>query len=777
MILISLLLGLILFYFCLPKPLFNQHYSTVVYDRHHELLNARIADDGQWRFPSNNYIPPKFEKCLLEFEDHYFYRHPGINIVSLVKAFYRNISTSKKKIGGSTITMQLVRISRKNPKRTYLEKCIEMILALRLELAFDKKQILHFYADNAPFGGNVVGIEAAAWRYFGRSANQLSWAESAMLAVLPNAPSLIYPGKNHDLLLNKRNGLLKKILSKKIIDKNTYELAIQESIPEKPHQLPQLAPHLLQRIVNEKNQGRVYETTLVKLIQTNTIHLLNKHLEQHKNNQINNAAALIIDTYSGEILAYVGNSNSINKMDQNDVDILAAPRSSGSLLKPILYGLLMSEGKITPHAFVEDVPTQIGAYAPKNYNLTYDGLVHASEALTRSLNVPAVKMLQQYGTAPFLFQLKKIGFESINKSATHYGLSIILGGGEVTAWDVGSVYASMGRVLDKYNKFDSYTDNAIFKIHYLKESHPHHKLSKQYHILSAGSIWYTFQAMNELARPEDYSKSSYFLSNNKIAWKTGTSFGFRDAWAVGVNKKYTIVVWVGNADGEGRPGLTGINVAAPLLFSLFNTLPSANWFALPIADLRKVKICMESGNIASKACINTSIQLIPKSLNNTSICNFHKLINLDEEGRFQVNSKCYSVMKMNKKSFLIMSPLQEFFYRKKHLDYVGLPPLMQGCADEGLSRDFDLIYPRNGFKIYLPINESNVKNELIMNATCSNVNTTLFWYLDENYLGETKRYHQMAVKPAFGKHQLLIMDEKGKSLSTQFEIIDKKSKY
>ena len=765
---------MLVFYLCLPKPLFDHKFSTVVYDSNHKLLSARIATDGQWRFPSKSKIPAKYETCLLEFEDHYFYRHPGVNIGSLLKAFYKNMNSNKKKVGGSTITMQLVRISRDHPKRTYVEKLFELFIALRLEFSFSKKEILHFYANNAPFGGNVVGIQAASWRYFGRSSQQLSWAESAMLAVLPNAPSLIYPGKNHDILFKKRNALLKKLWLKNKFDKSTYELSIQEEIPEKPHALPQLASHLLQRIVKEKGGGKEYETTLIKELQLNTISHLEAHLEEHKSNQINNAAALILDTQTGAVLAYVGNSYSIKKENQNDVDIISAPRSSGSILKPILYALLMSEGKLTPDAFVEDVPTQIGAYAPKNYNLTYDGLVSASEAITRSLNVPAVKMLQLYGTAPFLYQLKKLGFESMDKPATHYGLSLILGGAEVTAWDVGSVYASLGRTLENYNTFASYSKTNNQKAFYLSDRKKIKFKSQPSSAINAGSLWFTFNAMNELARPEEYSKSNFFSSTHKIAWKTGTSFGFRDAWAVGLNKKYTIVVWVGNADGEGRPGLTGINVAAPLMFSLFNMLSSPAWFNRPVTDLHKSKICKESGYIASEACNNTVVAMIPKSCKNSSYCPFHKVISLDKEGRFLVNSTCYPVMQMQKKSYLILKPLQEFFYRKKHLEFIGLPPFMSNCRDDNNSSNFDLIYPRNGFKIYLPFNESSIKNDFIMNATCNNNNAILYWYLDQDYLGETKRYHQMAVKPIKGKHQLTITDENGKNMVAIFEIVDKK---
>ncbi|MFY8029832.1 MAG: penicillin-binding protein 1C [Bacteroidia bacterium] len=773
-VLATLLLLMLAFYFCLPKPLFTSKYSTVVYDRNHQLLSARIADDGQWRFPGGSGVPKKFEASLLTFEDRYFYHHPGVNFVSILKAFYRNITTNHKKSGGSTITMQLARISRENPTRTYTEKVVEMIIALRIELAFSKKEILKFYANNAPFGGNVVGIEAAAWRYFGRSPEQLSWAESAMLAVLPNAPALIYPGKNHDLLLQKRNKLLNKLWRKQFIDKTTYELSLQESIPDRPRPLPQLAPHLLQRIINEQKQGNEYETTLIKSIQSDAAELLNKHLIQYQSNQINNAAALITDTYSGEILAYIGNAYAKNKLNQNDVDIIAAKRSSGSLLKPFLYGYMLSEGKITPHGLIEDIPTQIGSYAPKNFNLTYDGLVPASEALTRSLNVPAVKMLQQYGSSPFLFQLKKMGFESLDKSATHYGLSIILGGGEVSAWDVACAYASMGRIIDNFNRYQKHTSNSIFPIHYLKQKSALNKVLNRYEVISAGAIWHTFNAMNELARPEDYSKSNFFASTNRVAWKTGTSFGFRDAWAVGINKKYTIVIWIGNADGEGRPGLTGINVAAPLLFSMFNMLPSSAWYEQPKADLKQVKICRESGYVASTACINTVLQAIPKSMNSQPACTFHRMINLDSDLRYRVNSKCYPVTQMRQQSYLVMSPLQEYFYRKKHLDYMGLPSFSKSCADDSQTKNFDLVYPRNGFKIYLPVNENSSKNDLIMNATCSNASAVLFWYLDEQYLGVTNRFHQMSVRPSMGKHQLLITDEGGKMLSATFEIVDKK---
>ena len=763
----------IVFYFSLPKPLFTSAYSTVICDSNNKLLSARIAKDGQWRYPQIDSLSPKFKICLIQFEDKYFEYHPGFNIVSISKAFIKNFKRKKRKSGGSTITMQLVRIIRGNPSRTYFEKMLEIWIAVRIECTYSKKSIINYYASNAPFGGNVVGIQAASWRYFGRSPENLSWAESAMLAVLPNAPSLIYPGRNHILLKQKRNNLLKNLFQNGFIDSDTYNLAIKEALPTKPNPLPQLATHLLQRIVNEKGEGKIYKTTVVKEIQQRTAELLEKHISFQKNNQVNNACALILDTKTGNVLAYIGNSFSANRLDNNDVDIISSARSSGSILKPILYASLLNDGKITANSLVEDVPMQIGSYAPKNFNLTYDGLVPANEALSRSLNVPAVKMLQQYGVSPFLYQLKKIGFTTITKSANHYGLSLILGGAEVSPFDVGSVYASMGRILDNYNSQNSYFSATIHPAKYLiadAETKPERNTRPT---LSASSVWFAFNAMSELARPEEYSLSSSFSSVHKIAWKTGTSFGFRDAWAVGVNQSYTIVVWVGNADGQGRPGLTGINAAAPFLFSLFNMLHNQEWFKKPFNDITALESCAETGFRASEFCINKKYIEAGVGSKNTLTCSFHKTIHLDSMARYVVNSTCYPVSAMKHKSFMVLTPLQEFFYKRKHLDFESVPQIMEGCLDEANQRNFDLVYPQNGFRIYLPLNEFGQRNDLILNATHNKVNAKLFWYLDKEFIGETSRFHQMGINPKYGKHEIQIIDENGKSVKAVFEIISK----
>ena len=352
---------LTIYYFSLPRTLFQEPYSTVIESKEGELLGAKIARDGQWRFPAQDSIPEKFKKCIVYFEDEYFYKHPGFNPVAMVNAIKQNRKAGKVVRGGSTLTQQVIRLSRKGKGRTYFEKIIEIILSTRLELRHSKDKILELYAAHAPFGGNVVGLEMASWRYFGVQSNQLSWAESATLAVLPNAPSLIYPGKNQLKLLKKRNTLLLKLKNESIIDNQTYELAIEEPLPQKPYDLPQIAPHLLQRVA--KNQeGTRLKTTLDMALQNRVNQIAKYYYNQYKQNEVNNLAIIVIDVKTRNIISYVGNSPT-DLNHQKDVDIVDAPRSTGSILKPLLYAAMLDEGELLPNTLIADIPTQISGYS------------------------------------------------------------------------------------------------------------------------------------------------------------------------------------------------------------------------------------------------------------------------------------------------------------------------------------------------------------------------------------------------------------------------------
>ncbi|MEO8236259.1 MAG: penicillin-binding protein 1C, partial [Flavobacterium sp.] len=516
---------LIVYYFSLPSTLFQEPYSTVIESKEGELLGAKIARDGQWRFPAQDSVPYKFKKCIVYFEDEYFYKHPGFNPVAMVNAIKQNRKAGKVVRGGSTLTQQVIRLSRKGKNRTYFEKVIEIILATRLELRHSKDKILELYAAHAPFGGNVVGLEMASWRYFGVQSHQLSWAESATLAVLPNAPSLIYPGKNQQKLLKKRNNLLLKLKTEGIIDTQTYELAIEEPLPQKPYDLPQIAPHLLQRVA--KNQeGTRLKTTVDIALQNRVNQIAKYYYNQYKQNEVNNLAIIVIDIKTRNIISYVGNSPT-DLNHQKDVDIIDAPRSTGSILKPLLYAAMLDEGELLPNTLVADIPTQISGYTPQNFNLTFDGAVPAHRALSRSLNIPAVLMLQDFGVNKFYEELQRFKLRDISKSPDHYGLSLILGGAESNLWDLCRTYAGLSSTVDYFNKNNgNYRTKEFVELNYDHNFTPDFgSNSKQKTILGAGAIWQTYNAMEEVNRPEGDEAWKFYDSSLKIAWKTGTSFG------------------------------------------------------------------------------------------------------------------------------------------------------------------------------------------------------------------------------------------------------------
>lgn len=756
------------YYCCLPRQLFTDSTCTVIYDRKGNVLNARIADDGQWRFPHNSKVPEKFKKCIIQFEDRNFYNHWGISIRGMARAIKQNISAGRVISGGSTITMQVIRLMRKGKRRSFYEKIIESILATRIEWRYTKEEILAHYASNAPMGGNVVGLDAAAWRYFGTTPDALSWAESALLAVLPNAPGLIYPGKNQKKLLNKRNRLLKRLYEIGELDSMSYYLALTEPLPVKPPDLPQLATHLTDKLISEKHKGERIITTLNKNLQEQVTKILQIHHAQFVKNEIYNAACLVLDINNNEVLAYVGNVKNYESEHGSEVDIITAPRSTGSILKPILYAAMLNDGLITPKQLIPDIPTHISGYTPKNYSNTYDGAVPASKALARSLNVPAVRMLQEYGIARFHYVLKKIGISTLHKPSAHYGLSLILGGAEATLWDLSSVYSRMARSLNQYpyyttalNEEPKYILNDTLKIK-----------KDNLLIFNPAAIWFTFKAMVEVSRPDEEVNWQYLNAGNKIAWKTGTSFGHRDAWSIGFNADYLVAVWVGNADGEGRPGLMGVKVAAPILFDVFSRLPKGKWFNMPYDEMRKVAVCRLSGQKASDICNTVDTVYLPITCENTSVCNYHQQIHLDKTKKWRVHSRCENPQNMQHETYFILPPVMEFYYKFKNPNYKAIPPYRSDCEQID-DNSMEIIYPKKPSKIYIPVNIDGTMSKIVFEVTHRNPKITLYWHLDDYFIGETKDIHQMEFQPGVGKHTLTIVDENGHSISQTFEVLQK----
>ncbi len=789
-----------------PMPSFHAPLSTVVEGADGTLLGARVAADGQWRFPPPDSLPDKYVTCLINYEDRWFRWHPGVNPIAVVRALVGNIRAGEIVSGGSTITMQVARMARGNPDRTYGGKIVEMLSAVKLELFRSKRAILKMYAANAPFGGNTVGIEAAAWRYTGRGTADMTWAEAATLAVLPNAPALIYPGRNSDQLKSKRDRLLMALAERGKIDSLTCELAMDEPLPGAPVAMPSLAPHLTGRLWLEE-PGTRKRTTVDPFLQQEVSGLVDRHVSVLEGNGIFNAAAVVVEVSTGNAVAWVGNSALPDSTGRHgrDVDMITAPRSTGSILKPFLYAGLMTSGGLLPNALVPDIPTRFQGFRPENADFSYSGAVPAGDALARSLNIPAVHMLRMYEEERFLALLRSMGFTTFTKPASHYGLSLILGGGEATLWELASAYASMARVLSKSQQSavgsqqpavgsqeSEMPDDVIPD----RKTRAKRKEMTRWVILaqepacgagtakgktagpqdpktlSPASIWLTYEALRRVNRPETETGWQYFGGAPEVAWKTGTSFGFRDAWAIGTTPDYVVAVWAGNADGEGRPGLSGITSAAPLLFDIIRLLPrSAQWFVRPEEGMTLTEVCAASGYRAGPDCPEKREEWIPETGLRSDVCPYHTIVNLDTSATWRVNSSCAAPGEMVARSWFVLPPAMEYYYRMRNPSYRTLPPFRAGCADDRKVPSMEFIYPPRDARIFIPRSLQGQMMSMLPEIAHRNRNATVYWHLDNHYLGMTKHIHQTEIRVGEGEHVITAVDEEGMTVSRKFSCI------
>ena len=437
---------------------------------------------------------------------------------------------------------------------------------------------------------------------------------------------------------------------------------------------------------------------------------------------------------------------------------------------------MLNEGKILPQSIVPDIPTRMNGYNPKNFHETYDGVVPAEKALIRSLNVPMVHMLSEYGLEKFHFGLKQLGFSTITKPANHYGLTLILGGAEAKLWDITNAYAGMARTLNHFHKNDGeYLTDDFRPLNYNAEKiyKANPKMLKEAPILSASSIWQTFNSMQDLERPDSEGNWRQFQSSSRVAWKTGTSFGFRDAWAVGVTPKYAVGVWVGNADGEGRPGLVGVLAAAPVLFDLFDQLDSPDWFEQPIDEMVKIPVCKKSGFRAIEICEADSLWVSKNGLK-VAPCAFHKIVHLDPTLKMQVNSDCEDPDNMVHRPWFILPPVEEFYYKASNPNYASLPPFREGCNTNDFGNNpMQLIYPKTSTRIFVPIDLNGKQSKTVFKVAHRAPETKIHWHIDNVFVGSTEQFHHLELQPSPGKHLLTLVDNNGHRLSQSFEIIEK----
>jgi penicillin-binding protein 1C len=551
------------------------------------------------------------------------------------------------------------------------------------------------------------------------------------------------------------------------------QLSLKETLPEEPLPLPNDTPHLTEwvRMYTSEKQSH---TTIDKSLQQRVNELVSIRQRGLSANRIHNMACLVVEVETGEVLSYTGNSQTdTSRQHGQDVDVIRAKRSTGSILKPFLFAGMLDNGDILQTHLVPDVPVRYNGYAPKNYDRGYSGAVPAYKALERSLNIPAVILLRKYGVEPFLSLLRNLGFTSFRYDHEHYGLTLILGGAETSLWELAGIYCSLARVLNHYNQSDG---NYFPEDYHMPAiTFPGHNTVIQFPqeegLLSASSIYLTFQSLREVNRPEELSFWYLLSSSRKIAWKTGTSYGSRDAWAVGVTPEYVVAVWAGNADGEGRPGLSGISSAAPLMFDVFSILPETSWFQSPLDDLKEVVVCSKSGYLAGKDCEETdTVEVVPKG-SLSEVCPYHQVVHLDASGLFRVNSDCYPVGKMQKRSWFILPPLQDWYYRRNNISYKPLPPMLEGCSEDR-SDGIQIVYPERNSNIFIPRELDGTRGKVVMEIAHRHPEKKVFWHLDGSYIATTSGMHKLAWDMLSGTHEVTVVDEDGIRRSISFEVLE-----
>lgn len=747
-----------------PESLLTTHYSTIVTTLDDELLDASIARDQQWRFPSDA-PPPRYITALLAFEDKRFYQHPGIDPIAIARAAVLNIKHGRIVSGGSTITMQLARLLRKNQARTFYQKAIEALLALKLEFHYSKSEIIALYAERIPLGGNTVGISAASWRYFGHKLNNLSWAEAALLSVLPNSPSALHLGRNRPALLAKRNTLLDHLAQQGHLSELELKLAKLESLPADAKPVPKLAPHLLATLQQAHPEQSHFRTYVRPDLQQQLLTLSDRYNKEYESQNIHNLAIVVLDNSTQTVIAYIGNQTRSSNIDYAPaVDIAQRPRSSGSLFKPFLFAQMIQQGQILPESLIPDIPSYYNGYNPKNYDRSYRGLVSAKEALTQSLNVPAVRMLQQYSVSLFKEDLQRQGLTTLWRNAEDYGLSLILGGAETTLWEITNSFSRMAlsaqgitESTERARFFEGQaTSNALYPI-------------KQ------GAAWLTLKTLLEVNRPGIRKNWQSFSSSQKIAWKTGTSYGWHDAWAVGSNGRYTVGVWAGNANNEEARQLSGTQTAAPLMFDTFNQLESANIFATePRLALKTYDVCRNDGYLPANGCETTSVYA-PLEADFTTTTTRHTRINLDARTLQRVHGQCESPRNMRAKTYFTPTAVQAHYYGLNNTRLEPLPPWRKDCEQNlpaltGLA-PFALEYPAEGARVKIPTELDGKLGRLILKAQHTNDQATLHWHLNDQYLASTRHIHEQAIAVNPGWHLITLVDDKGYELKQWFKAI------
>ncbi len=733
-----------------PQP---KEYSKVILDRGGNMLTAYLTSDDKWRLETKlDEITPEMIAAIIEKEDSWFYWHFGFNPVSIARAIYQNITSGKRVSGASTITMQLVRLL-EPAERTYINKAQEIMRAVQLESHYSKDEILEMYLSYLPMGGNIEGVKSASRLYFNRPPGKLSLAQSVALAVIPNNPNKYRIDESVNNLKAYRNFWLNQYKTKQIFSDEIIEAALEEDLLTKRFNIPKHAPHFCYEVGSRTNSKTV-RTFLNSKIQTTAEKHLRNHIESVRGKGISNGALLVIDNRTNEVVAYCGSADFTDASASGQVNGVRTVRSPGSALKPFVYAASLDNGLFTPKMKLLDIPTDYAGYSPENYDQTFNGEVSFHDALVNSLNVPAVRLLRKIGYRNFMRSISKLGFEQIWRQREQMGLSVILGGCGVTLEQLTRAYTSFangGKILPlKYSKNET------------GES--------QIQIFSEAASYITSTILSTNERPDFPNILSEVSKLPRISWKTGTSYGKRDGWAVGFNKNYTIGVWVGNFDGKGSPYLSGKEVAVPLLFNLFNSIDYASdddWFEQPVdVDVRKV--CDATGLLPSENCGNAINDFYIMNISHEKKCALVREVYVSLDHKSQYCVECLPSNGYEKNQYKFYHPELINWYKSNNVSYAEPPAHNRYCSTLHRNEKPIIISPTKEMEYLV---EKGSGQKILLQASSSIDVSNHYWYVNNKYFGQTGNSGKLFFKPIEGKNEIVCKNDLG--AETHLQIIVK----
>ncbi|WP_083224210.1 MULTISPECIES: peptidoglycan glycosyltransferase PbpC [unclassified Pseudomonas] len=726
----------------------------------------RFADaNGVWRYPvQTSEVSPYYLDALLTYEDRWFYQHPGVNPLALVRATWQNLTGARVVSGGSTLSMQVARLLDPH-SRTFHGKLRQLWRTAQLEWHLSKEEILNLYLNRAPFGGTLQGVAAASWAYLGKSPSQLTHAEAALLAVLPQAPSRLRPDRHPQRAQEARDKVLRRLGEFKVWPQAAVDEALQEPLLLAPRLEPSLAP-LLARRLNRPDSPPLIRTTLDATLQRRLEDLLlgwRARLPEHTS-----AAILVVEEETMAVRAYLGSVDINDAKRFGHVDMISALRSPGSTLKPFLYGMALDDGLIHSESLLQDVPRRYGDYRPGNFSMGFTGAVPASTALSSSLNLPAVQLLEAYGPKRFAAEMRIGGVPLALPALAEPNLALILGGAGSRLEDLVSGYSAFARD-GRSATIRLQPDDAL----------------RERPLLSPGSAWIVRRILSGQARP-DRDPRAELVQRPVLAWKTGTSYGFRDAWAIGVGPRYLIGVWIGRPDGTPVPGQFGLASAAPLMLQVHDVLSnrdSQRGISAPVkpvpANVGVAAICWPLGQPMSRSDPNCRRQRFAWTLDNTTPPTLQALdqplsvglmesVWVNAKG-LRVDAHCPGAEPKN--IALWPAPLEPWLPRAERRE-ARIPPADADCPPPALaaSSPLSIVGVREGDQLRLP---AASQQTLRLKISALGGSGRRWWFLNGAPLGDSA--NQDFINASFehlGRYQLSVLDEAGQTARLEFSVID-----